>query len=60
MLPGDRVLLCTDGLSGYLGAEEIQAVVSGAGDLELVLQTLLKRALDAGGADNVTIIVVEF
>jgi serine/threonine protein phosphatase PrpC len=60
MLPGDRVLLCTDGLSGYLGAEEIRAVVSGTGDLELVVQALLKRALDAGGADNVTIIVVEF
>ena len=60
VFPGDRLVLCTDGLTGCLNAEEISAVVTGTGDLRLTVRALLKRALDSGGADNITVIVVEF
>ncbi|MCL6451141.1 MAG: Stp1/IreP family PP2C-type Ser/Thr phosphatase [Acetobacteraceae bacterium] len=60
MRPGDRLVLCTDGLSGYLAPEDILAVVSGGGDLPGVVRDLVNKALSAGGADNITVILVEF
>lgn len=60
VLPGDLLLLCTDGLTIYLSPQEIHAEVTAAADLNAAVQKLLGRALAHGGADNVTIILVEF
>ncbi|BAF59965.1 MAG: Stp1/IreP family PP2C-type Ser/Thr phosphatase [Pelotomaculum sp.] len=57
--PGDLLLLCTDGLSGYLRAEEIMSTVFTSPGLEAAVQTLLLKAFQYGGTDNVTIILVE-
>jgi serine/threonine protein phosphatase PrpC len=57
--PGDRVLLCSDGLYGYASAEAIQYLL-GSGDApEHVARDLIELALRGGGGDNVTTIVLE-
>ena len=54
---GDRILLCTDGLSGYISDERIQQVLHDTNDNTEVLNTLITDVYDAGAGDNVTIIV---
>jgi PPM family protein phosphatase len=57
--PGDRLLLCSDGLYGYASAEAIQYLV-GSGDApEHVARDLIELALRGGGGDNVSTIVIE-
>ncbi len=57
--PGDRLMLCSDGLYGYASAEAIQYVL-GSGDApEHVARDLVDLALRGGGGDNVTTIVIE-
>ena len=54
---GDRILLCTDGLSGYISDERIREVLHNIDDNTEVLNTLIADVYDAGAGDNVTIIV---
>ncbi len=57
--PDDLYLLCTDGLCGKVPDDAIAAVLSGAdGDLEACSERLQQLALDAGGVDNITVVVV--
>lgn len=53
---GDLFLLCTDGLTGMVTDEEIERVLRESG-METAADTLLSLALDAGGRDNVTLIL---
>lgn len=57
LMPGDRYLLCSDGLHGYLKPHEIPKVV--AGGLEAVSRSLVDLANARGGRDNITAIVVD-
>ncbi|MBI1172559.1 serine/threonine-protein phosphatase [bacterium] len=57
-LPGDRFLLCSDGLSKYASIPELGAML-GKMPLEVVTDNLVQFALDRGGADNVSVIVVD-
>ncbi len=62
MLPvgaSDRMLLCSDGLTGELSAAEIAAVLAQPGDAQEVATVLVRRAVAAGGRDNVTAVVVD-
>jgi protein phosphatase len=54
--PGDRLLLCTDGLCGVVPDAEIANVLGGQPPQEAV-RTLVRRANDAGGPDNVTVVI---
>lgn len=56
--PGDRVLLCSDGLSGLLEDQEIHALL-GLPTVDEAAAALVQEALDAGGHDNVTVAVLE-
>ena len=56
---GSRLLICTDGLTSEVSDEQIEAVLAVGGRAESVVDELLRRALDAGGRDNVTIIVTD-
>ena len=57
--PGDRVMLCSDGLYGYASTEAMQYLL-GSGDApENVARDLIDLALRGGGGDNVTTIVIE-
>ncbi len=55
--PGDRYLLCTDGLTNMVSDEEILAVLQTDED---PAESLLRKALDAGGTDNITILAVVY
>ncbi|MFS0839422.1 Stp1/IreP family PP2C-type Ser/Thr phosphatase [Paenibacillus sp. 1P03SA] len=54
---GDILLLCSDGLSGMVDDQTILSIVRGEAELEAIAQSLLQAALDAGGDDNITIIL---
>ena len=56
---GSRLLICTDGLTSEVSDEQIEAVLAVGGRAESVVDELLRRALDAGGRDNVTIIMTD-
>jgi len=55
---GDRFLLCSDGLTGHLDDTVISTFMLD-GTKKSVAQGLLNGALDQGGADNVTVVVVD-
>lgn len=57
---GDRLLLCTDGLSSMLDDAEIRAILDAEADPPSATSRLLQAALGAGGKDNVTALVVDF
>lgn len=57
--PGDSLMLCTDGLTKYVSDERIASVLSGADAAESMGRKLLEEALEAGGADNVAVIVMK-
>lgn len=54
---GDRLLLCTDGLTGPLGPETIASLLA-AGPVEAVCERLVHEAYLAGSRDNITAIVI--
>ncbi|HSP36852.1 MAG TPA: PP2C family serine/threonine-protein phosphatase [Frankiaceae bacterium] len=56
---GDRYLLCSDGLTNEVGFDEVQHVLSAVEDPQEAAQQLVQLALDHGGRDNVTAVVVE-
>lgn len=56
--PGDRILLCTDGLTDELDGERIGALMAAA-DLDEAGRALVDAALAAGGHDNVTVVLAE-
>ena len=59
--PGDRVLLCSDGLTSPLTNAAIAGLLARTpmGRPEALCQTLVDAANAAGGPDNITVIVVE-
>ncbi len=57
--PGDRYLLCSDGLYRHVGEEEIGEVLE-AGTLSHVADTLLDLTLARGANDNVSVVLIEF
>ncbi len=57
--PGDRLLLCSDGLHSMITDQEIEAILASAQDAEAAVRALVDAANDAGGLDNVTAVVVE-
>ncbi len=58
--PGDRFLLCSDGLSGMITDEQIEEILSKpTDDLDSIAEQLIEAANQAGGMDNVTAVVVE-
>ena len=56
--PGDRFLLCSDGLTKYADFRTLRDFLKRL-PIETVVDRLIQHALDGGGADNVTAIVVD-
>lgn len=56
---GDRFLLCSDGLSSFVPHEQIHAVLDSAGDPDEAAERFVAAALDEGGGDNISVIVVD-
>ena len=59
LLAGDRLLLCSDGLSDLVPAETIAQRLRDATNPAEAVDQLITAALDAGGRDNITVIVAE-
>jgi protein phosphatase len=57
--PGDRYLLCTDGLNKMATSDEIRDILLEEADLERAVYALIALANAKGGKDNVTVIVVK-
>ena len=56
---GDRILLCSDGLSNELSNEQIADVLTTEPDPEAAAHQLVELANEHGGSDNITVIVVD-
>jgi protein phosphatase len=57
--PGDRLLLCSDGLNGYVEDQDIHKIVLNAAAPQEACQWLIDAANAAGGPDNITAILVQ-
>jgi len=55
---GDRILLCSDGLTNELDDSEILNMIEGADDPAMAVDNLLEMANKLGGRDNITILLV--
>lgn len=58
LIPGDRFILCTDGIHGVLGDDQMQVVVP-RGSVEDVADDLIEAALQRGAPDNATCVVLD-
>ena len=56
---GDRLLLCSDGLSSMLIDEDIEAVLKRVKDPQRCAAQLVNEAIAAGGFDNITVVVAD-
>jgi protein phosphatase len=59
LTPGERFVICSDGLTGELTDKQIEQVASTDVDPSAVVEQLLSMALLSGGRDNISIIVVD-
>ena len=58
--PGDRILLCTDGVFSVLSDERIGRILGDGADLDDVCNALIEETNEGGGPDNATAVVIEF
>jgi serine/threonine protein phosphatase PrpC len=57
--PGDRYLICSDGLNGFADPDAIRAVLADDGNADQTADGLISLAYAAGAPDNVTVIIVD-
>jgi protein phosphatase len=57
--PGDRWLLCSDGLSSYVADDKIEGVLATEPVAQTAAEKLVKESLDQGAPDNVTVVIVD-
>jgi len=57
---GDVLVLCSDGLSGQVGKDDIARIVNEEPDLVAACKHLIDRANENGGPDNITVIAARF
>ena len=58
--PGDRLLLCTDGLTGMVPEGQIREILLESRDPQEAVDKLVKVANRAGGIDNITALILDF
>lgn len=56
---GDVYLMCSDGLSDLLSAKEIADILKESPSNEIAAQTLINRANEEGGRDNITVLITK-
>jgi PPM family protein phosphatase len=58
-VPGERFLLCSDGLNSEVDDEQIQVILEAETEPSAAATRLVERAVSAGGRDNVTVVVID-
>ena len=56
---GDKILMCTDGLSNMVEDEDMFGLVKGSRDVVEAVQMLIDRANSNGGRDNIGVVLAE-
>jgi len=59
LLPGDLILMCSDGLCNMVSDQEISSYLEAAGSLKEKVERLVDTANEYGGKDNITVILVD-
>jgi len=59
LLQGDRLLLCSDGLSTKLTEDEVRTIVASTSILDIACRELIALANARGGEDNITVVLAE-
>ena len=59
VVDGERLLICSDGLSGEVSDESIRATLTMNGRPETAAAALVRRAKQAGGRDNISVVVID-
>ncbi len=57
--PGDRFILCSDGLTAMLDDAQIERVLGDESDPQLAVDRLVELANKAGGEDNITVVIID-
>jgi len=57
--PGDRWLLCSDGLSSYVSEDKLLATLSAERETQAAADRLITQSLEQGAPDNVTVVIVD-
>jgi len=60
LLEGDAILLCSDGLHGYVADSQIEALLRNPGTVQETTEKLVRLALERGGQDNVTVQLIRY
>lgn len=55
---GDHLLLCSDGLSGVVPQDTVGRLMGGCSTLDEMCRTLIDAANEAGGPDNITVVIL--
>lgn len=58
--PGDRIVLTSDGVTDFLEVEQLEQILRGTPDAQAAADAVVRAALDAGGRDNASCIVVSY
>ena len=58
--PGTKILLCSDGLWGYVEEPQLLAIIRQAPSLKMACDRMVNAANEAGGPDNITAVLVEY
>lgn len=56
---GDRILICSDGLSSMIDSDAIASVLTKESDPQVAAERLIDAANEAGGEDNITVVIVD-
>ena len=56
---GDKLLMCSDGLTNMIEDNDILSIINGNNDIESTVHKLIDLANDSGGKDNIAVLVAE-
>jgi protein phosphatase len=59
LLEGDRIVLCSDGLTNMIAREQLLAILEAAAEPQDAAERLVRAANHAGGIDNITVVVLD-
>jgi PPM family protein phosphatase len=60
LVPGDQILLCSDGLTGVVSDEDIERALRLDEDEDTIIRGLIEQANEGGGPDNITVVVLRY